>query len=137
MRARLSVVLDTNVLVSSLWKGPPHRIIRSWRDGAFWLLVSEATLREYLDVLSRFVSPVRLREWAQLLTDPSRSVWIVPHETVRLITDDPPDNRFLECAIAGSAAAIVSGDRHLLRLRQFRNIPILTPTQFLTGIRLP
>lgn len=131
MASRPSVVFDTNILVSSLWSGPPWQVVRLWRDRKLWLLISSAVLREYLSVLSRFVTSADLKAWAELLTDPARSIRVDPQETIDLITLDPPDNRFLECAIAGAADAIVSGDRHLLSLKSFRDIPILNPRAFL------
>lgn len=134
--SRPRVVLDTNVLVSSLWTGPPWRIVTSWRDCRLWLLISEDVLQEYLSVLARFVSAPDLREWAVLLVDPARSIRVEPREVVQAIPEDPSDNRFLECALAGDAEAIVSGDRHLLALRVFRDIPILSPAQFIATRRI-
>jgi predicted nucleic acid-binding protein len=50
--------------------------------------------------------------------------------TIEVIHDDPPDNRILECAIAGQADLIVSGDRHLLKLKSYQGIPIVRPVDF-------
>ena len=47
---------------------------------------------------------------------------------------DPDDDRVLECAVAGRADYIVSGDRHLLKLGSYDDIPILTVRQFLNKI---
>ena len=126
------VVLDTNILVSSLWRGRCWDVVRRWREGEFTLAVSAAVLHEYLDVLSRFVSADLLQEWRETLTDPSRVCVIEISERIDAIREDPTDNRFLECAVAAHADVIVSGDRHLLVLKTFRNIPILTPTAFIT-----
>ena len=54
-----------------------------------------------------------------------------PVEKISRIKADPTDDRILECALAASAAAIVSGDSHLLALGIFRGIPILTPAECL------
>jgi putative PIN family toxin of toxin-antitoxin system len=124
-------VLDTNVLVSSLWRGPAWQVVCAWRDGRVGVLVSEDLLREYLSVLARFVSANDLAEWADTLTGPGRTTLVTPHELLHVIPHDPPDNRFLECAVSGAADAIVSQDRDLLRLGIFRTIPILTPSQAL------
>jgi predicted nucleic acid-binding protein len=48
-----------------------------------------------------------------------------------VIAEDPDDNRVLECAVKGGAELIVSGDRHLLKLAQYRGIAIVTVRQFL------
>lgn len=48
-----------------------------------------------------------------------------------VILDDPTDNKFLACALEGNAGYIVTGDQHLLRLKTYQEIDILTPRQFL------
>ena len=48
-----------------------------------------------------------------------------------MITDDPPDNRYLECVVEGEAEYIVSGDQLLVRLGTYQGIAILTPRAFL------
>jgi predicted nucleic acid-binding protein len=48
-----------------------------------------------------------------------------------IIRDDPSDDKFIRCAKAGKASIIISGDQHLLRLKSYGKIKILTPTQFL------
>jgi len=48
-----------------------------------------------------------------------------------VIQDDPSEDRFLECAVAGKADCIISGDKHLLKLVEFQGIPILKPAAFL------
>jgi predicted nucleic acid-binding protein len=52
--------------------------------------------------------------------------------TLEVVTADPDDDKFVECAVVGGAAAIVSGDHHLLDLGSFGAIPILSPGEFLT-----
>lgn len=54
------------------------------------------------------------------------AVFVHPRQTVDLIQQDPSDNRVLECAQAANADYIISGDEHLLKLRSFEGIPILT-----------
>jgi predicted nucleic acid-binding protein len=56
---------------------------------------------------------------------------VTPQITVHVITNDPDDNRILECAVEGQAHLIVSGDRDLRRLKVYQDIPIVTPTDFL------
>jgi len=50
-----------------------------------------------------------------------------PKDNLNVITEDESDNRILECALAGQANLIISGDKHLLKLKQFQNIPIERP----------
>jgi predicted nucleic acid-binding protein len=57
-------------------------------------------------------------------------------EKISRIKKDPDDDRILECALAASAAAIVSGDSHLLALGIFHDIPILSPAECLEKYKL-
>ena len=126
-----AVVLDTNVLISSLWPNRCWETVKRWRDGYFTLAVSPAVLEEYLDVLGRFVTKELLAEWRLLLTDPSHVTLVEPIESINAVENDPEDNKFIECAVAAQAACIISGDSDLLSLITFRNIAILTPAVFL------
>lgn len=56
---------------------------------------------------------------------------VSPKIALDVIKEDPPDNRILECAIAGKADLIVSGDRHLRQLKTYQGIPIVRPVDFL------
>jgi len=58
---------------------------------------------------------------------------ILPPSLPSVIQADPSDDKFLECAVAGEATCIVTGDKHLLKLLTFRRIPILKPRQFVEG----
>ncbi len=56
---------------------------------------------------------------------------VTPQTTLTVISEDPPDNRILECTVEGEANLIVSGDHHLQRLKIYQNIPIVKPIDFL------
>jgi predicted nucleic acid-binding protein len=60
---------------------------------------------------------------------------VKPNEKLRVL-DDEADNRILECAAEGRADVIVSGDRHLLSLKEFREIPILRVAEFLARLEI-
>ncbi|OGX41620.1 MAG: putative toxin-antitoxin system toxin component, PIN family [Omnitrophica WOR_2 bacterium RIFCSPHIGHO2_02_FULL_68_15] len=126
------VVLDTNILVSSLWGGAPRRLLRLWQRGRLRVLMSPPILEEYLTVLARF-HPAEddLDTLTALLGHPRLTEWVVPTVRFHVIPEDPTDHRFLECAVEGRADAVISGDRHLLRLKRFREIPMLSPSAFL------
>jgi putative PIN family toxin of toxin-antitoxin system len=63
------------------------------------------------------------------------SEFVVPEEKIRFIADDPKDDKFLEAAIAGKVDFILSGDKHLLDLKEFRSIPIITGREFLDWLQ--
>ena len=125
-------MLDTNVFISGIFfSGPPHRILLAWRDGKVQLLVSAAILEEYhrvKDELAGQFSGVDLQPFLQLLTVQADVIQAPPLAPV--IREDPSDDRFLECAVAGKADCIVSGDKHLLKLAEFQGIPIMKPAAF-------
>ncbi|MGA3026580.1 MAG: PIN domain-containing protein [Bryobacteraceae bacterium] len=56
---------------------------------------------------------------------------VVPGIRLQVVAADPDDDRILECAVAGAADLIVSGDHHLNRLKSFRGIGIVRPVDFL------
>lgn len=134
----MKVVLDTNVIVSRYLSslGPPAQILERLRRGLFELLVSAPLLAEYEEVLGYERLQRRhgmdAEQINQVVGRIRRSAtFVVPTETLAAVEEDPDDNKFLECGVAGGAEIIVSGDDHLLTLRTFRGIHILSPAAFL------
>jgi putative PIN family toxin of toxin-antitoxin system len=132
------VVLDANVLVSAVLspRGTPAQILTAWRAEQFDLVISQAILAE-LDRVCRYPKIAKRHRWSEeqvqtFLDTLSHIAILTPGIlTLTVITEDPPDDRYLECAVEGEAAYIVSGDRLLLRLGVYQGIPILTPRAFL------
>jgi predicted nucleic acid-binding protein len=56
---------------------------------------------------------------------------VSPQITVHAVPDDPDDNRILECALEAQVGFLISGDRHLLALRNYKSITIVSPRQFI------
>ena len=133
MKSLIRAVLDTNVLVSGLlFSGVPGELVEAAWEQSFRLTLSSEILAELRRVLREKFS---FSDQAMYQTEVALrriSTVVEPVERVSIIQDKPSDNRILEAAIAGRVDAIVSGDRmHLLPLRSFQGIPILTPRQFL------
>lgn len=133
----IRIVLDTNVLLSGVLRkhGPPQRVVDAVLEGTVTLVLSNAALAEYRDVLYRpkflaqhRASKVDLEDLFSRLVRISRSVR--PEISFAGATVDPDDDIFLEAAVAGDAHYIVSGDRHLLDLGSHEGIPIVTPAAF-------
>ncbi|MBI3616987.1 MAG: putative toxin-antitoxin system toxin component, PIN family [Candidatus Omnitrophica bacterium] len=127
------VVVDTNVFVSGvLWKGNSSILWESWKAGKFTLLFSPAIFDEYFEVIARprfNQQESDIRHLAEVLTE--RAAAVVPRIKIDVCKEDPDDNKFIECAVAGGADFIVSGDQHLLRLREYQGIKIVTVAEFL------
>lgn len=128
------VVVDTNVLISSLLlpdTASCKAVEKAIREGA--LLVSDATLEELGDVLSRkkfdpYVSLNDRKKFIRLLGRISE--WVASGRRIRACRD-PRDDKFLEVAVNGDANLIISGDKDLLVLNPFMGIPIASPSEYL------
>lgn len=137
----MKVVLDTNVVISGLLVpvGPPGKIIDLWADGKIDVVVSPAVITEYMEVFLRpkFAKAGTVEERQQLLEgfiNLANTILVFPDIEIDIINADPSDNRFLECARTGETDCIISGDSHLLALKEYEEIPIITPGQFLEMI---
>jgi uncharacterized protein len=128
------VVLDTNVLVSALlFTGTASEIVPLWQKDVVTVLLSRDILEEYLRVLSYPKFQLPEAEIKALIEEellPFVTV-IKPKRRLSVVKRDPSDNRFLECAVAGKARVIISGDKDLLSIGQYRRVHIQTPAQFL------
>ncbi|GJQ35492.1 MAG: PIN domain-containing protein [Anaerolineaceae bacterium] len=127
----MRIVLDTNIFISSVLGGKLKIIVDEWKAGKFKLIVSEAIAREYLDVINRpkfNIPPIEIVTVTEFLLQAAE--FVTPEEQIVVVVADPTDNKFLEAAIAGKVDYIVSGDRHLLELGSFREIPIIKAMDF-------
>ena len=132
----MKLVVDNNVLVSRLLlpDSVPGRAVRRVVLHE-QILVSEATMSELADALSRpkfdrYVSLEGRRSFLAHLTE--IAVWISITHRIRACLD-PRDDKFLELAASGRADLIVSGDADLLVLNPFRGIPIVSAATFVQG----
>lgn len=125
-------VLDTNVLISAIvFGGVPRQIVEAAVAGAVQLYVSEDTMAEFRDVLARpafGLSPKFVRATVSELG--SLAEWVGPTQRISVVREDAADNRILECAIAASAEYLVSGDKHLLKLKSYSGIEVVSPQAF-------
>jgi putative PIN family toxin of toxin-antitoxin system len=130
----VKVVVDTNVLVSALlFGGIPAQLIPLWQRGKIKPLASKEIIDEYLRVFTYPKFKLTEEDVNFLLYHE-----ILPHFEVidvesgpRIIKRDPEDDKFIRCALAGKAKFIISGDQHLLSLKSYQKIEILSPADFL------
>ncbi len=132
----MRVVADTNVVISGLlWGGPPNQIMKWARDGRLEILACERTAEElrrviqYEKFLQRLsvlnVTPQEFFAYFMNLAHFVPDVEKIPN----IIKADRFDNIFLAMAQTHHAHLITSGDRHLLKLKQYRSIEIVTPSE--------
>lgn len=131
----MRVVLDTNVLISDLlFTGIASKLVPLWQKGAITVLLSREILEEYLRVLAYPKFQLSEGEIKGLIEEellPFVQV-IRPRTRVHVVKGDPSDNKFLECAVAGKADALISGDKDMLVIRHYRGVRIQRPSHFLS-----
>ena len=129
------VVVDTNVLISArlIAGGVPARVLERLRDQGAQLLFSPATFTE-LDTrlrkrkFSRYVSADEIDRFLEALVN----VAVLQEPQIAVTAcRDPGDNKFLSLALDGEADCLISGDKDLLVLHPFEDVPVLSPQTFL------
>jgi len=129
----MKVVIDTNIFVSSFFGGNPRKIIDLWKNGNINLCLSKDILDEYIRVL-RGIGLKEEEEIEELLSLFAKSfniLFTAKTLEIKAVQDDPEDDKFIECAVALKAEAIITGDRDLLELEEYKGIKIITPRLFL------
>lgn len=128
----LKVALDTNVYISAIYfGGKPEEVLNLARAGKIELLISEQIKNEIAKILKRKFGFNDLQISETLEDIGSFSTLIVPTVILKIIKEDESDNRILECAVEGGVDYIVSGDSHLLTLKEYQKIKIISPSEFL------
>jgi len=134
----IRVVIDANQFVSALLKpdSNPAEVIRMARERKIQLIMSPEIIDEIQAVLLYPKIMKRHRRTAEeievfLKKLMKVAVIVRSGERLDVIKDDPSDNKYLECAVEGKAAYIISGDKHLTDLQFFCGIKIIDPAKFL------
>ena len=131
----VKAVLDTNVYISAiLFGGKPERIRKLSKEGKIEILISEAIIAEIAEVLRKTFDWGNLQISQTINEIREITTLVTPRQTLSIIKKDEDDNRILECAAEGKAGYIVSGDKHILLLKEYQGIKILSPAQFLRVI---
>ena len=134
----IRICLDTNVIITAtVFSGKPQQILELAEEGKIRLVISAAILSEIRKVLSVKFSrdDTEIKRLVKSLADIGEVVY--PKKKITEIKYSP-DNRILECAVEGKTNYIVTGDKkHLLPLKKFRGIKIVTAKDFLQDLNLP
>ncbi len=135
---KVRAVYDTNIWVSALRRqGNPFRCALLAEIG----FVVSVTCDELLDELSRVLA----QKFGMPFADVNRYIAVIRNFSevvtitgqLRVVVDDPDDDKVIECAVVGKADYIVTGDRHLLALGQYGNISIVKAAQFISILNAP
>jgi putative PIN family toxin of toxin-antitoxin system len=130
----LRVVVDTNVYISAIfWGGKPRRLIDLGRDDKIQIFTSEEIEQEISDkLMTKF--GLNADDAGRVMADFStftKSIRV--SRRIHVVKDDPDDNKFIECAVECGAEFIISGDKHLLRMKKYKGINIMNAATFLKG----
>jgi putative PIN family toxin of toxin-antitoxin system len=128
----VKIVFDTNIFISAF--AIPHskseKAILRILEGADSLIISKEIINEVLSVLSAKFhrDSEAISHTALFLSDLAQIV--KPVKRIHILEDEP-DNRILECALHGKTDAIVTGDKGMLKLREFAGIRIMSLKEYL------
>lgn len=138
----MKVVLDTNVVVSgTFWMGTSFKVLELVNQGKIDIIVTLPILEEYYKIIHSgeildkidIYQQARIKSLQEIL---SKAIVVEPKEKIEFVKDDPDDDKFLEAAVEGKVNFLISRDKkHLLILNKFRDIPIITPEQFLKTLK--
>ena len=135
----IPVVIDTNVVISALlFGGKPGRLIELWQTGRIQPFCCKEIIEEILRVLAYPRFKLSEEEINYLLYHEILFYFEVVHILAgpEIILQDPSDDKFIRCAEAAEAGVIISGDHHLLSLKNFKSIKILTSARFLKNLQI-
>ena len=129
----MRVVLYTNVFISGVFFiGPPHEILKAWRDGKLQLILSADILDEY-----HRVAETLAEQYPEVDLDPIIELLAVEADVISVpalreaVCQDPEDDKFLACALAANARVVISGDKHLLKANGYGGIEVMRPREFM------
>jgi putative PIN family toxin of toxin-antitoxin system len=138
----IKVVYDTNIIMSGyIWEGNERRCIKKVEENKVMLFLSEEIILEIYNVAKRgkfsdIIKEVKLTPDMLVRKILDMSEIVESKRRTDVVLEDPKDIKFIECAIAAKAPYIVSGDSHLLKLKKFEEIEIVTSKEFLSRIKV-
>jgi putative PIN family toxin of toxin-antitoxin system len=129
-------VFDTNILYSGYgWRGLPFRCLQWARTSSVVSITCQEILDEFEAKLLQKMKLPAVDAAAVVARFRSFSRLVTISNTLRVVAADPTDDKILECAVAGGAGYIVTGDhRHSLPLGSYQGIRIVTAADFLAQV---
>lgn len=134
----IRAVLDTNVLVSAIISdGTARELLKKAIANQYRIVTSELILKELQTVLSRPKFKTSKKEITKITGTLRKTVDVVDVKTrIEAVKEDPKDNMLIETALDGEAQIIVTGDHHLLELKHYDEIKIITIQEMLTRLKI-
>ena len=132
---RRSIVLDTNCLLASISRRSRyHRVWESFVAGEYDLCVTTEILTEYEEIIGRLISPFAAKLVVEAILRAPNTRRIEASFRFGLITADPDDNKFVDCAIVANAEFVVTNDAHFAVLAEipFPRVIVVNLDEFLS-----
>ena len=131
----MRIVPDTNVFISGVfWKGPPSTVLDACSKGQVDLVLSPVIIEEYRRVGHDLADRYRSLDLDPIIDALVTAGSVVSdHELIARVCSDPDDDKFLAAAVAGRATFVISGDKALLRVREYHGVRIASARQFVDG----
>ena len=128
----MRIILDTNVFISGIFfAGPPSQILKAWENQSLQIVLSRQILDEYQRVAAALSSKFQTVDILPIIELVTIHGQFVDTQGFDLsMCEDPDDDKFLECAVAGKCKTIISGDKHLLKFAGYKGIIVLSPRNF-------
>lgn len=129
----VKVVLDTNVFISALfWRGAPRQVFKETLQGTVLNFISPQILQELKEkLLEKFEVPLeKVKEFLEIVVFNSQIVY--PKSKLNIVKKDSSDNKIIECALEAKASFVISGDKHLLEIKEYKEVKIISPKEFLS-----
>jgi len=129
----MKIVLDANIFISAFfWGGNPRFVLERVITGKDELYVTKEILDEIELVMGRPKFHVKKEEVDYFINSIEEiGNKIVPKRQINNASRDKTDNKYIECAIAANVDYIISGDIHLLELKEYKNVKIVTAKDYL------
>ena len=109
----MRVVLDTNILITILSRRSKYSdILDFFVDEAFTLCVTTEILNEYAEIIERFMGVEHVDYFMEIIDQAKNIEYVTTYYRWKLITNDPDDDKFVDCAIACNAKYLVTEDKH-------------------------
>jgi putative PIN family toxin of toxin-antitoxin system len=129
-----NIGIDTNSLIMAISsRSEYHKIWQSFLSGDYYLCISNEIIEEYAEVIARNISVNAARYIVYTILERKNTKLITPFFNWNLITEDPDDNKFVDCAIAANAKFIVTEDHHFNVLKEisFPTVEVINIDEFL------
>lgn len=129
--------MDTNVFISSFFGGNSRKVIDLWKSGEITLCLSKPIVDEYIEVLRRLElqGEKELEELIGLFAHGFHLVYTAKTPELHVVEEDPDHDKFIECAVALKAKFVITGDNAIREIRNYMNIKIVSPREFLNSLR--